>query len=79
MIEDEDIMIPCAELLDELRNFIITEGGKAEASVGHHDDMVMSLAITCEAYRTHGHALTNKTFSWGETNTLYTQPDTKWL
>jgi phage terminase large subunit len=79
MIEDEDIMIPCAELLDELRNFIITENGKAEASVGHHDDMVMSLAITCEAYRTHGHALTNKSFSWGETNTLYTQPDTKWL
>ena len=79
MIEDEDIMIPCAELLAELRNFIITEGGKAEASTGHYDDMVMSLAIACEAYRTHGHALTNKTFSWGETNQLFTQPDTKWL
>jgi len=41
--------------------------------------MVMSLAIACEAYRTHGHALTNKSFSWGEMNTLYEQPDTKWL
>ena len=65
--------------LEELRNFIITESGKAEASTGHYDDMVMSLAIACEAYRTHGHALTNKSFSWGEMNTLYKQPDTKWL
>ena len=79
MIEDEDIMIPSAMLLDELRNFIVTESGKAEASTGHYDDMVMSLAIACEAYRTHGHALTNKAFSWGEMNTLYEQPDTKWL
>ena len=79
MIEDEDIMIPCAMLLDELRNFIVTESGKAEASTGHYDDMVMSLAIACEVYRTHGHALTNKSFSWGETNTLFEQQDTKWL
>ena len=79
MIEDEDIMIPSSLLLEELRNFIVTESGKAEASTGHYDDMVMSLAIACEAYRTHGHALTNKAFSWGEMNTLYEQPDTKWL
>jgi len=79
MIEDEDITIPSSILLEELRNFIITESGKAEASTGHYDDMVMSLAIACEAYRTHGHALTNKSFSWGEMNTLYEQPDTKWL
>jgi len=79
MIEDEDIMIPSSMLLEELRNFIVTESGKAEASTGHYDDMVMSLAIACEVYRTHGHALTNKSFNWGETNQLYTQPDTKWL
>jgi hypothetical protein len=79
MIEDEDIMIPSQEVLGELRTFIITEGGKAEASVGHHDDMVMSLAITCEAYRTHGHALTNRAFSWGEVNPNHLQNDTKWL
>jgi hypothetical protein len=79
MIEDEDIMIPCQSILNELRTFIITEGGKAEASVGHHDDMVMSLAITCEAFRTHGHALTNRAFSWGEINPTYLQEDTKWL
>ena len=79
MIEDEDILIPCDLELDELRNFIVTESGKAEASTGHYDDMVMSLAITCEVYRTHGHALTNKSFSWGEINTLFEQPETKWL
>ena len=79
MIDDEDIMIPSAMVLEELRNFIVTESGKAEASTGHYDDMVMSLAIACEVYRTHGHALTNKSFNWGETNQLYTQPDTKWL
>jgi len=37
------------------------------------------MAITCEAYRTHGHALTNQSFSWGEINTQYQQNDTKWL
>jgi hypothetical protein len=79
MIEDEDIAIPSAMAIEELRNFIITPQGKAEASVGHHDDMVMSLAITCEAYRTHGHSLTNQTFSWGEINSQYQQDDTKWL
>ena len=79
MIEDEDIAIPSAMAIEELRNFIITPQGKAEASVGHHDDMVMSLAIACEAYRTHGHALTNQTFSWGELNSQYQAPDTKWL
>lgn len=79
MIEDEDIAIPSSLIIEELRNFIITPSGKAEASVGHHDDMVMSLAITCEAYRTHGHSLTNQTFSWGEINSQYQAPDTKWL
>ncbi len=79
MIEDEDIAIPSALAIEELRNFIITPQGKAEASVGHHDDIVMSMAITCEAYRTHGHALTNQSFSWGEINTQYQQNDTKWL
>lgn len=79
MIEDEDVSLPSSMLVEELRNFIVTPQGKSEASVGHHDDMVMSLAITCEAYRTHGHALTNKTFSWGEVNSQYQQPDTRWL
>jgi len=79
MIDDEDIMIPCGMILDELRSFIVTPSGKAEASVGHHDDMVMSLAITCEAYRTHGHALTNRSFSWGEINLNNLTDDTKWL
>jgi len=79
LIEDEDIAIPSVLVIEELRNFIITPSGKAEASVGHHDDMVMSLAITCEAYRTHGHALTNQTFSWGEINSQYQAPNTKWL
>jgi len=79
MIEDEDIMIPSALAIEELRNFIVTPQGKAEASVGHHDDIVMSMAITVEAYRTHGHALTNQSFSWGEINSQYQKDDTKWL
>jgi hypothetical protein len=79
MIEDEDIAIPSALAIAELRNFIVTPQGKPQASVGHHDDIVMALAITCEAYRTHGHALTNKSFSWGELNTSYQNNDTNWL
>ena len=79
MIEDEDITIPSALAIEELRNFIVTPQGKAEASLGHHDDIVMSMAITVEAYRTHGHALTNQSFSWGEINSKYQQDGTKWL
>jgi len=79
MIEDEDIAIPSALAIEELRNFIVTPQGKPEASLGHHDDLVMAMAITCEAYRTHGHSLTNQTFSWGELNTNYQINDTKWL
>jgi hypothetical protein len=31
----------------ELQTFIVTDTGKAEADKGQHDDLVMSLAITC--------------------------------
>jgi len=79
MIEDEDIAIPSVLAIEELRNFIVTPQGKPEASVGHHDDIVMSLAITCEAYRTHGNSLTNRTFSWGELNHTYQIEETRWL
>ena len=31
--------------------FIITEGGRIQAERGHHDDLVMSLALAVTAYK----------------------------
>lgn len=36
---------------DELMTFIITEGGRATAEKGHHDDLVMSLALAVHGYK----------------------------
>ena len=53
-----------------------------QISVGvstQYDDTVMALAIGCEAYRTHGHSLTNQRFSFGELNQHTHTDETNWL
>lgn len=80
LIKDFDINIPSQFMLDELRNYILVgENQKMQAAPGHHDDTVMALAIACEAWRTHGATLTNRAFSFGETNNYSTQPETNWI
>lgn len=80
LIKDFDINIPSQFMLDELRNYILVgDNQKMQAAPGHHDDTVMALAICCEAWRTHGNALTNRAFSFGETNNYLTQDNTTWI
>ena len=80
LIKDYDINIPSQIILDELRNYILVgDNQKMTAAPGHYDDTVMALAICCEAWRTHGHALTNRAFSFGESNNYSTQIETNWI
>jgi len=57
-IKERDIRLYDAEVIDELKSYIMTESGKLEAMPGSYDDQVMSLAIALEGYRTHQHRLT---------------------
>ena len=63
-IDEEDIMIPSAYILQELKDFIQTDTGRTEAAEGCHDDSVIALAIAVEVLRTHGHMLMNDRVSW---------------
>ena len=45
------IKINSTRTCDELMTFIINERGKVEAEKGHHDDLVMSLALSVHVYK----------------------------
>ena len=45
------IKVNSTRTCDELMTFIISEGGKPQAERGHHDDLVMSLALAVHAYK----------------------------
>ena len=57
-LKNREISIPDEELIKELKEYIVTDGGKYEAMQGCFDDSVMALAFCLEAYRTHQHRLT---------------------
>lgn len=44
-VRDQEIDIWCPSILEQMKAFIVTDRGKAEALPGKHDDDVMSLAI----------------------------------
>lgn len=46
IVKDEIDKITDRDTLDEMITFIINKNGRAEAEIGYHDDLVMSLAIT---------------------------------
>ena len=50
-IRTDLIKINSTRTCDELMTFIITEGGRVQAERGHHDDLVMSLALAVTAYK----------------------------
>ena len=78
-IDEQDIMIPSAYILQELKDFVQTETGRQEAADGCHDDSVMALAISCEALRTHGHMLMNDRVSWKDRVGTFQQDNTNWM
>lgn len=44
-ILEENLDIPCEEVLKEMRTFVVNDKGKPEAAPGHHDDHVLAAAI----------------------------------
>jgi len=64
-IKERDVKIPDATMIQELKEFVINNNGKAEALSGCHDDHVIALAISLEVYRTHGDKLTNQKIGFG--------------
>jgi len=50
-VRTDMIKINSTRTCDELMTFIITESGKVAAERGHHDDLVMSLALAVHAYK----------------------------
>jgi len=71
-VEEEDIWIPSKVILAEMKTYISTPSGKTEALQGHHDDTVMALAITWEAYRTNIDKLSNQKVDWRQKNFVNT-------
>lgn len=50
-LRTESIKINSQRTVDELMTFIIKDSGKAEAEKGHHDDLIMSLALAVHCYK----------------------------
>tara|TARA_R100001377_G_C3188935_1_gene109748 strand:+ start:253 stop:1797 length:1545 start_codon:yes stop_codon:yes gene_type:complete len=50
-IRTDLIKINSIRTCDELMTFIISEGGRIQAERGHHDDLVMSLALAVTGYK----------------------------
>jgi hypothetical protein len=79
LIENEEIMIPSPQLIQELKEYISTETGKTEAAPGCYDDMVISLAICAEVLRTHWDRLTTRNISFTQRTAEWEPDNTKWL
>jgi hypothetical protein len=76
-IKERDIKINDATLLQELKEFVLRDNGKAEALPGCHDDHVISLAICLEVYRTHADKLTNTRIGFANQQTIVN--NTEWI
>ena len=64
LIENEEIMIPSPQIIQELKDYIATDTGKTEAAPGCYDDSVIALSICAEVLRTHWDRLTTSRISW---------------
>lgn len=78
-IKERDVKIPDMDIIQELKEFVISDNGKAEALPGCHDDTVMSLAIALEVYRTHADKLTNTKISFDSSFNNMIEDQTQWL
>ena len=78
LIENEEIMIPSPQVIQELKDYIATDTGKTEAAPGCYDDSVIALSICAEVLRTHWDRLTTNRISWRSRGD-WKQDNTKWL
>ena len=79
LIGNEEIMIPSAQIIQELKDYIATDTGKTEAAPGCYDDSVISLAICTEVMRTHWDRLTTNNVSWKQRISEFRQDNTQWF
>ena len=79
LIDNEEVMIPSAQIIQELKDYVSTDTGKTEAAPGCHDDSVISLSICAEVLRTHWDRLNTRNVSWTEKIGTIKPDDTRWL
>ena len=79
LIDNEDIMVPDAHVIQELKDYISTDTGKTEAAPGCYDDTVIALAICAEVLRTHWDRLNTRNVSWKEKIGDWKPDNTNWL
>ena len=78
-IENDDVYVPSIDIIQELKDYIVNDHGKAEAAPGCHDDYVMSLAIGLEVLRSHYDRITTNKVPWNQKFSTIEQDNTKWL
>ena len=78
-LENDDVYVPSAEIIQELKDYIVNDQGKAEAAAGCHDDYVMSFAIALEVLRSHYDRITTNKVPWNQKFTDIEQDDTRWI
>ena len=79
LIENEEIMIPSPQIIQELKDYIATDTGKTEAAPGCYDDSVIALAICAEVLRTHWDRLQTNNVSWKQKIGQLRPDNTNWL
>ena len=79
LIENEEVMIPSPQIIQELKDYIATDTGKTEAAPGCYDDSVIALSICCEVLRTHWDRLSNQNVSWRQRVGSIMPDNTNWL
>ena len=74
---EEEVDIKSSVIIQELKDYLSDSKGATHAGPGCHDDAVMSLAISCEVYRTHIDKLTNDRVGFGN---MYIAPtNNNWI
>ena len=79
LIENEEVMVPSPQMIQELKDYISTDTGKTEAAPGCYDDSVIALSICAEVLRTHWDRLVTKNVSWTERVSDWEPDKTRWL
>ena len=79
LIENEEVMIPSPQIIQELKDYIATDTGKTEAAPGCYDDSVIALSICSEVLRTHWDRLQTNNVSWKQKVGRLEPDKTKWL
>ena len=79
LVDNEELMIPSAQIIQEMKDYIATDTGKTEAAPGCHDDSVIAMAICAEVLRTHWDRLQTNNVSWQQKIGSFQPDETYWI